>query len=183
MPVPTVNSETVCTDNVWVAASDNNFERVKALIEDDSVELDANSKDDSGYTPMHAAAGWGHKDLLMYLISVGGNVNIVDNDDDTPLHITEDTEIAQILLDAGADLHALNSDGFKPIDTAREEAILDLYLFLRQKMGLPPMASFEELEGAIEEAVKEGKEEQKDRSEGSDGDSASDGILRLNINI
>ena len=34
-----------------------------------------------------------------------------DNDRDTPLHLCETVECAQVLLEAGADLNARNSDG------------------------------------------------------------------------
>ncbi|KNC83325.1 hypothetical protein SARC_04421 [Sphaeroforma arctica JP610] len=127
--------------NLWVAASDNNIGRVKELIEDASSDLSPNSKDGNGYTPMHAAAGWGHKELLEYLISKGGDANVTDNDGDSPLHSTEDVIIAQILVDAGADLAIKNDEGLTPNDVASEEGLLEMCNFFREKLGMDPMTA------------------------------------------
>ena len=37
----------------------------------------------------HAAASWGHGELLRYLLENGGDANIGDSDGDTPLHVCE----------------------------------------------------------------------------------------------
>jgi len=70
---------------------------------------------------MHAAASYGHLDILTYLISRGGNVNVTDEDGDTPLYTVENTETAQILLDHGADPTWRNHEGLTPADTLEEE--------------------------------------------------------------
>ncbi len=56
-------------------------------------ECTANSPDPNGYTPVHAAASYGHRDLLYKLINVyNGDINVRDEDGDTPLHHVEDYE-------------------------------------------------------------------------------------------
>jgi ankyrin repeat protein len=37
----------------------------------------------------HAAASWGHADLLQYLLQNGGDPNVCDNEDYTPMHMCE----------------------------------------------------------------------------------------------
>jgi uncharacterized protein len=75
----------------------------------------------------HAAASYGNADVLRYLISKGARIDIVDVDGDSPLHSCETAECASLLLDAGANLTALNSEGHTPYHIAvlehREEMI------------------------------------------------------------
>lgn len=75
----------------------------------------------------HAAASYGHLDILSYLISkgtkvggsscqlihivAGGNVNVSDEDGDTPLYTVENTETARLLVDNGADILWRNHEG------------------------------------------------------------------------
>lgn len=39
-----------------------------------------NAADENTYTPMHAAASWGHVEVLRYLQQKGGNINLTDED-------------------------------------------------------------------------------------------------------
>ncbi|OBA20077.1 ankyrin [Metschnikowia bicuspidata var. bicuspidata NRRL YB-4993] len=83
--------------NIWVAAADDRVDLVEKYL--NSNEFTANAKDPNGYTPIHAAASYGHIDLLKLLISRGGNINIQDNDGDTPLHHVEDIETAKFIVE------------------------------------------------------------------------------------
>lgn len=38
--------------------------------------MDVNAQDEHGYSCMHAAASYGHVELLQYLVQRGGNINI-----------------------------------------------------------------------------------------------------------
>lgn len=98
------------SDNIWVATADNQIDLVKKLIE--SGKFTPNSADPNGFTPIHAAASYGHLELLRYLLENGGNVNIQDSDGDTPLHHTESLETAKILIqEYKADYRLKNKDG------------------------------------------------------------------------
>lgn len=59
----------------------------------------------------HAAASYGHLDVLEYLVSKGGDVNVTDNDNDTPIYTVETIEIAQWLIDRGAVIDRRNYEG------------------------------------------------------------------------
>jgi ankyrin repeat protein len=51
----------------------------------------------------------------------GANVNVEDFEKDTPLYVAESVEMAQLLLDHGADPKHLNEDGITPALAALEE--------------------------------------------------------------
>ncbi|TFK47859.1 ankyrin [Heliocybe sulcata] len=116
MPVPTHVQR---VKNIWVAAGDGDLERVRELIEDES--LSPNVADPNSYTPMHAAASYGNIDILTYLISRGGDVNITDDDGDTPLYTVENVETARFLIENGAILMRTNNEGVSPIDHLAED--------------------------------------------------------------
>ncbi|KZT07626.1 ankyrin [Laetiporus sulphureus 93-53] len=106
MPVSTrVQAE----KNVWVAAGDGDLERVRELIENQCKVM------------VHAAASYGHLHVLEYLISKGGDVNITDNDGDTPLYVVEDVETARYLVEHGAIVDRRNSEGLSPAEYLAED--------------------------------------------------------------
>jgi len=69
----------------------------------------------------HAAASYGHLDVLTYLISRGGNVNVSDEDGDTPLYTVENIETARFLVDNGADLTWRNHEGLTPAASLEQD--------------------------------------------------------------
>ncbi|KAJ7475803.1 ankyrin repeat-containing domain protein [Mycena latifolia] len=105
--------------NIWVAAGDGDLDRVRHLIEQES--LSPNAPDAFTYTPMHAAASYGQLQVLEYLISRGGDVNVLDGDLETPIYTVENVETARFLVEHGAVLDRQNSEGVSPIDHLREE--------------------------------------------------------------
>ena len=114
--------------NVWTAASDGDLDTVRRCIEGGAHQ--PHTPDEQGYTCLHAAASYGHHELLQYLIARPGvNLNCGDEDGDTPLHVVEDVESCRMLLAAGADASVRNGDGLSPAGNARGEgrdAIADL---------------------------------------------------------
>ena len=59
--------------------------------------------------------------LVRALIQAGADVKITDNRLNTPLHYTESEACALMLIDAGADINAVNKNGRSPL----RHAILD----------------------------------------------------------
>ena len=73
------------TNKLISAMRDNNKSLVKELIESMAdEELNTTNKD--GWTPLHTACRWGHKDTVISLLEKGADVNTPDNDGDTPLN-------------------------------------------------------------------------------------------------
>lgn len=77
---------------------------------------------------MHAAASYGHIHVLEYLVSkgvllcsgsvlsfiarsIGGDVNVKDNDGETPLFTVESIQVARWLVENGAGLDCRNQEG------------------------------------------------------------------------
>jgi ankyrin repeat protein len=59
----------------------------------------------------HAAASYGHLELLEYLISKGGDINIADEDGETPIFTVESVEVARWLVEHGANVDVQNNEG------------------------------------------------------------------------
>ncbi|KAH9850256.1 ankyrin [Lenzites betulinus] len=116
MPVPTTVQH---EKNIWVAAGDGDLDRVRELIEVHSTS--PNAPDPNTYTPMHAAASYGHLNILEYLISRGGDVNVTDNDGDTPLYVVENVETARFLVEHGAAINRQNDEGITPAQYLEED--------------------------------------------------------------
>lgn len=106
--------------NIWVAAADNEISTVADYLA--SGAFSADSRDPNGYTPLHAAASYGHRELLQLLVQKGGDINIQDNEGDTPLHHTEDLETATLMVEQlGANPKLKNAEGQTPADFIEEE--------------------------------------------------------------
>ena len=69
----------------------------------------------------HAAASYGHLDVIEYLISQGGNIDVEDFDGDTPLFVVETPEVAKFLIEKGADASHRNHEGTTPAINAASE--------------------------------------------------------------
>lgn len=117
--------------NIWVAAADNQVDIVQSHL--DLGNFTPNSKDPNGYTPIHAAASYGHINLLKLLIQNGGDINIQDNEGDTPLHHVEDLATATIMVEElKADYKLKNSEGQTPAEYIEEDGELpELAQYLR----------------------------------------------------
>ncbi len=94
--------------NIWIAAGDGDLARVEELVLAGTLP---NTPDEFTYTPMHAAASYGHIHVLEFLLAHGGDVNITDDDGDTPLYVVEDVVTARWLVDHGAVIDRTNNEG------------------------------------------------------------------------
>ena len=125
--------------NIWIAASDGRSDLVEQFISGNPA-ITANTQDPNGYTAVHAAASYGHIDLLRKLCKeLGGDINVRDNDGDTPLHHTEDAATAKVILEElGGDISLANSEGKTALQVAEEDQEFpELIEYLRIKSGIP----------------------------------------------
>lgn len=103
---------TMSTSNIWTAASEGSLDRVRYWIETE--HLSPSVRDDNSYTPIHAAASWGHEDILRYLITErAGDVNTVDDDGETALFVVEEERMAKVLVELGVDTTRKNEEGLR----------------------------------------------------------------------
>jgi protein phosphatase 1 regulatory subunit 12A len=81
-------------------------------------------------------------DMVKFLVNLGANINVEDKESWTPLHATVNcghNSIARYLIENGADLAAVNSDGNLPIDIAESDEMKALIqeAILKQGSFLP----------------------------------------------
>lgn len=119
-------------ENIWTAASSGHLDRVRELVESgqhSSIRLiplerlqqepdthsqtgtSPNALDENSYSPLHAAASWGHADILRYLVDRGGHINLTDSDNETPLYVVENVAIAKLVVELGGDPNWTNEEG------------------------------------------------------------------------
>ncbi len=107
--------------DIWTAAYNNELEEVQLYI-----ECGANANAHSQYvankeSPLHDAAIGGHVEMIKLLVDEGGNIDALDDTDNTPLHLAarfNQEDAAQLLLDLGADPLLKNQDCLTPWQVA-----------------------------------------------------------------
>lgn len=87
---------------------------------------DVNHQDEQGKTPLLTCAYYNNKtDLIQYLIENGADIEISDENDNTPLHfsaIRGSKDIAQFLIKKGAQPYAYNNEGRVPYEEVTDDA-------------------------------------------------------------
>ncbi|KAH6564564.1 hypothetical protein BSLG_003064 [Batrachochytrium salamandrivorans] len=121
-------------DNIWLAAGDGRTEDVEYFLKAGGfgdTPMDVNSKDQYGYTGLHAAASYNHLDLVRMLIKeYGADPNITDFEGDAPLHVIETSDAGRLLIELGADPTLRNDAGALPIECAFTEGWTDVVEYL-----------------------------------------------------
>ena len=95
-----------------------NIEPVKQAI---AAGADLDAKMQGGYTPLHLAAIYDHKEIAEILIAEGADVNAKNKRDMTPLHQAARSgrkEIAELLIAKGANVNAKDENSLTPLDQA-----------------------------------------------------------------
>ncbi|KAL4781001.1 hypothetical protein BJX76DRAFT_336350 [Aspergillus varians] len=123
--------------NPYILAADNPSAVLGLLQSDPSI---ASNQDEHGYSLLHAAASYGHIDLLRALVrQFNVDVNLLDEDSETCLFVTEKVDIAKCLVEElGVDYNRTNDEGL----TARESiendgSFPEVASYLRQVAGIP----------------------------------------------
>ncbi|MDC0277150.1 ankyrin repeat domain-containing protein [bacterium] len=79
---------------------------------------DVNAKDEKGWALLHFMAVAGNKEIAELLINSGAVVHANTDTGWTPLHLADNTEIAELLIAKGANVNAKNNGGETPLDWA-----------------------------------------------------------------
>jgi|SRR6185369_1295739 len=109
---------------LWEAAAIGLKERVVEILRGDPSAVGGYSHD--GWTALHLAAFFGHRELAALLIERGADVNARSKSEtfaraNTPLHAAaanKQVEVARLLVERGADVNARDGSGFTPLALA-----------------------------------------------------------------
>ena len=113
----------------------------------------ATTRDAHGYSLVHAAASYNQLNVLRDLVQkYSADVNILDEDGETALFATENTEVAKCLVEElGADVNVRNSEGKTAEEKICEEEGEghEVYQYLRSQRtgGEPAIAEVVETNG------------------------------------
>lgn len=114
------------------AIVDGNFNEVKKIVDNGE---DINKVEDR-VTPLKLALVKNQKDIAVYLISKGANVNKFDDSSMTPLRfsiIQGNSDMVKILLDSGANLNERDEQGLTPLMNAVMSKSKDVVELLIEK--------------------------------------------------
>lgn len=126
--------------DLFSAVATGDEEQVHRLLEHDP-KL-ANSRGSDGYPAIHFAVGMNHQNIVSALLKAGGNVDIRNESDhqggkgETALHCAAfwgRFEIAQLLIDAGADVNAVSEREWAPLHEAARLANVRVARLLLEK--------------------------------------------------
>lgn len=97
-------------NSVFTLAADNPSRVLQLLQADSSI---ASAQDEHGYSLVHAAASYGHLELLRTLVNTYHvDVDLKDEDGETPLFGVETVEVAKVLIEElHADIKVIGSEG------------------------------------------------------------------------
>jgi ankyrin repeat protein len=89
-----------------------------------------------GYTPLHAAAEFGHMEVGQALVDCGAPLGALDGHGLTPLHLAalnDRDKVVTYLLDSGADINALTPEGATPLLlTLTQRRVFTMKLLLKR---------------------------------------------------
>ncbi len=121
-PAPKKSPAKVASVALGKAIAAGDLAKVKELVE---AKANLNTRGQYGYTPLIAAIANDHLEVALYLIEQGADVTLADNDRDTPLLWAalradevkrhQNVQLAEAILDAGAEVNAHNRGGVTPL--------------------------------------------------------------------
>lgn len=137
----TSETVTMTQPNPYVLAADNPGAVLTLLQSNPSI---ASNQDEHGYSLLHAAASYGHIDLLRALVKdYNVDVNLLDEDGETCLFVTESLDIAKCLVEElGVDYNKRNDEGLAAYETIESDGSFpQIAAYLRQVAGVPEPAA------------------------------------------
>lgn len=120
-------------NNIFVLAADNPARVLQLLEADPSF---ASSQDEHGYSLIHAAASYGHVDLLRKLVGTYHvSVDLKDEDGETALFGVETVDVAKVLVEElKADIKVVGSEGQNARERiAEDNDFPEVAVYLRMK--------------------------------------------------
>ncbi|KAJ5151917.1 hypothetical protein N7492_010212 [Penicillium capsulatum] len=131
----------MATPNPYLLACDNPSALLELLRANPAI---ASCQDEHGYSLLHAAASYSHLDLLRALVKeFNVNVNLLDEDGETCLFVTEQPNVARCLVEElGVDYNKTNDEGYKAHEKMEaDEEFPKVLAYLREVVGAPAPAA------------------------------------------
>jgi uncharacterized protein len=105
--------------------------RLEALASAVATDNSVNSYAYDGWTPLHLAAFFGQRDAAEQLLAAGANLVAVSHNSltNTPLHAAVaggHVDLSLMLIEHGADVHAVDAGGHTPLHIAAEAGYLPI---------------------------------------------------------
>ncbi|CBF87773.1 hypothetical protein AN1295.2 [Aspergillus nidulans FGSC A4] len=122
--------------NPYILAADNPSAVLALLRSNPSI---ASNQDEHGYSLLHAAASYGHIDLLRALVKeFNVDVNLLDEDGETCLFVTENVTIAKCLVEElSIDHNKSNHEGLTARETIESDGSFpEVAAYLREVAGV-----------------------------------------------
>jgi hypothetical protein len=123
--------------DLFEAAAVGDAARLKILLQADPAAAQSFSGD--GWTALHLAAAFASPEAAKVLLAHGGDVHARSKNplNNQPLHaaisLNSSTEMARLLLDAGADVNAKQAGGYTPLHQASSAGKKELVLLLLER--------------------------------------------------
>jgi uncharacterized protein len=135
--------------DVFEAAAIGDVDGLRSVLDEDPSL--ANAWSDDGFTPLHFAAFFGHPESARLLIDRGAELEARSTNrefalDSSPLHsavAARQRETIEVLLDAGADVNAVQHQGYTPLLEAAQSGESELVELLLER-GADPDARLED---------------------------------------
>ncbi|MPC34134.1 Oxysterol-binding protein-related protein 1 [Portunus trituberculatus] len=97
---------------------------------DGKIDLEINckgkTKSNQGWTPLHLASYFGHRDVAEVLLQNGASLDELNDAGDTPLHkaaLTNREDVVLLLLEHGASVSTINGEGLRPGNLPRDSQL------------------------------------------------------------
>ncbi len=118
------NKTIVTIEEIYKELNSNSPEKALELLKQNPLLI--SSQNGSKETPLHVAALRGHKDVVVWLVANGAELNPVAYNGFTPLHIVKTADVARILIKAGGNLSALDNWELTPLRHAAQDKNLEV---------------------------------------------------------